>query len=164
MKNKKNKGFTLVELIVVLVILAILAAIMVPALLGYIDRAKDQQNVLNGKSVLTAAQAEMSSLYATGKKALSKTEVESKVASKILATADVPNAEEVVIGCEKAIAAKYEHDMFTVTYVKYVEGGKTIVFNGEEWVTVHDGETAPTAPTATYTIKAAAAAPATSGS
>lgn len=33
--NKKNEGFTLVELIVVIVILAILAAILVPALLGY---------------------------------------------------------------------------------------------------------------------------------
>ena len=37
-----NKGFTLVELIVVLVILAILAAILVPALLGYIDEARNK--------------------------------------------------------------------------------------------------------------------------
>lgn len=34
---KKKRGFTLVELIVVLVILAILAALLVPALTGYID-------------------------------------------------------------------------------------------------------------------------------
>ena len=38
-KNKK-RGFTLVELIVVLVILAILAALLIPALTGYIDKAK----------------------------------------------------------------------------------------------------------------------------
>ena len=38
--KEKNHGFTLVELIVVIVILAILAAILVPQLLGYIDKAK----------------------------------------------------------------------------------------------------------------------------
>ena len=45
-RNLKNKkGFTLVELIVVLVILAILAALLVPALTGYIDKAKEQSLV-----------------------------------------------------------------------------------------------------------------------
>ena len=63
MKND-NKGFTLVELIVVLVILAILAAILVPALLGYIDEAKASQLELHGKSVYTAAQAVSSKMYA----------------------------------------------------------------------------------------------------
>ena len=59
-----NKGFTLVELIVVLVILAILAAILVPALLGYIDEAKLAQHKLNVKNVWTSAQTELVKLYA----------------------------------------------------------------------------------------------------
>lgn len=44
-KMKNKKGFTLVELIVVLVILAILAALLIPALTGYIDKAREEKVV-----------------------------------------------------------------------------------------------------------------------
>ena len=62
--NKSNKGFTLVELIVILLVLAILAAILIPALLGYIDDAKSKENVLNAKNCMTMIQAKCSELYA----------------------------------------------------------------------------------------------------
>ena len=62
MKNKK-KGFTLVELIVVLAILAILAAMLVPALTGYIDKANGQKVVAECRQVVMAVQAEASSAY-----------------------------------------------------------------------------------------------------
>ena len=45
--NSQKRGFTLVELIVVLVILAILAAMLVPALTGYIKRAKEEKDYAN---------------------------------------------------------------------------------------------------------------------
>lgn len=61
--KRKDQGFTLVELIVVLVILAILAAILVPSLLGYIDRAKMDQDILEGRDIVTATQAELTRLY-----------------------------------------------------------------------------------------------------
>ena len=54
--KKNNKGFTLVELIVVLVILAILAAILVPALLGWIDKAREKSVTTNAEAALVAAQ------------------------------------------------------------------------------------------------------------
>ena len=59
----KNKGFTLVELIVVLVVLAILAAILVPTLLGYIDRARSEKDFATAQSIRVAAQAEADEIY-----------------------------------------------------------------------------------------------------
>ena len=63
-RNKNNKGFTLVELIVVLAILAILAAMLVPSLTGYIDKAKEKKEVANARLLLEATQATLSELYA----------------------------------------------------------------------------------------------------
>ena len=64
--NKNNKGFTLVELIVVLVILAILASMLIPALTGYIDKARNTQLMVMAKSLYTATQSVTSEAYASG--------------------------------------------------------------------------------------------------
>ena len=55
-KESGKKGFTLVELIVVLVILAILAALLIPALTGYIDKAKEKQIIAETRQCVMAAQ------------------------------------------------------------------------------------------------------------
>ncbi len=126
-KKMNDKGFTLVELIVVLVILAILAAILVPALLGYIDRAKTQQHVLDGKSILTAAQAEASSMYAQDK------DPKDMPAQRVANTADVPGT--ATIGFKAAYAAG-KHDSYVVYYVayKYGTGAKDVIyFDGSTW-------------------------------
>ena len=65
--KSSKKGFTLVELIVVLVILAILAAMLVPALVGYIDRAKKEKEFQAASTVYTAAQALATEAYGQGK-------------------------------------------------------------------------------------------------
>ena len=62
-KKKSKRGFTLVELIVVLVILAILAALLIPALTGYIDKARKSQVVAETRMLTQAVQTEMSTLY-----------------------------------------------------------------------------------------------------
>ena len=59
----KNKGFTLVELIVVLVILAILAALLIPALTGYIDKAKEKKVIAETRMVVMAVQTVASEAY-----------------------------------------------------------------------------------------------------
>ena len=64
----KKKGFTLVELIVVLVILAILAALLIPALTGYIDKANEEKLQATTRQVVVAAQSVVSEAYAENPK------------------------------------------------------------------------------------------------
>ena len=49
----KRKGFTLIELIVVIAILAILAALLIPAMIGYIAKGKIQNANSAAKEVFT---------------------------------------------------------------------------------------------------------------
>lgn len=65
LKDNKKKGFTLVELIVVLVILAILAALLIPALTGYINKAKEKSIVAETRQVVMAAQTIADEQYGT---------------------------------------------------------------------------------------------------
>jgi type IV pilus assembly protein PilA len=56
----KNKGFSLVELIIVIAIMAILAAAIAPALIRYIDKSRRSDDVAAGESINTAVQSALS--------------------------------------------------------------------------------------------------------
>lgn len=107
-KLKKNqKGFTLVELIVVLVILAILAAFTIPAMLGFVQDARDKASLAQGREVYVTAQGASSDVAATsttGKIAdADKDKIQKKMDSLISSDiAIAPDDIDVVVAAETA--------------------------------------------------------------
>lgn len=56
MKKTNNKGFSLVELIIVIAIMAILAGAIAPALIKYIDKSRKSNDVSSAKTIKTAVE------------------------------------------------------------------------------------------------------------
>ncbi len=154
--RKDNKGFTLVELIVVLVILAILAAILVPALLGYIDEAKEKQLVLHGKSVYTAAQAAASQAYASN--TVPSTSGKDTFGEKVYTVSDMDEfgaktKVTAIIGFDSTTlgtTAADKHTAFTVTAIDYCEDDTWVKLSNGTW---ESGSGSTTGKAGTVTIE-----------
>lgn len=135
-KMKNKKGFTLVELIVVLVILA---ALLIPALTGYIDKANEEKVVSETRMLTMAIQTEASSAYAEGSDATSWTADSNHVKSIIsLAEIKALNATTKTAKFAASIDKNYK-----VKTVNYFDGSKYYCTYDSAKGTYEVGTTAP---------------------
>ena len=119
MKENKKKGFTLVELIVVLVILAILAALLIPALTGYIDKAKNKSIIAETRQAVMAAQTLADEKYAND-----------RATTITLNMKDIQDLAET-----KQEPTSVKLDEGKVVELVYTNGGKTCVYSTKDDVT-----------------------------
>lgn len=120
-RRSKKGGFTLVELIVVLVILAILAALLIPALTGYIDRAKEKSVIAETRQCVMAAQTLADEAY--GKVAVG--------ASVTVNEDDVQKLAEVK-GTVSDITFNTT-DKSKIAGLKYTNSGKICTYDGTQY-------------------------------
>ena len=118
----KNKGFSLVELIIVIAIMAILAAAIAPALIRYIDKSRRSDDVAAAETINTAVQSALANEDAYD-------EVQKKLGSS---TGDIVLATAKADGTSKFAGAGLDSFLEEVNSttvggpkLKYTKGGAT---------------------------------------
>ena len=135
----KNKGFSLVELIIVIAIMAILAAAIAPALIRYIDKSRRGDDVQAAATINTAVTATLANEAAYDAAAANM-----KTGGKVLATANAHSANSSFVKGSGLSSVDNKDDVFVndlnsnlggeapqIKYIKDFNNGTTTLFQWE---------------------------------
>lgn len=118
-KKKDNKGFTLVELVIVIAILAILVGILAPQYTKYVEKSRKSVDVNNMEELVKAVEVYV--IDSATKKSLSD---QAAIELKLDQTG-------VTVGGEVPSSSKNE--LFYDAFSEYIKNWDSIVLKGKHW-------------------------------
>lgn len=130
-KSKNQKGFTLVEMIVVIAIIGVLAAMMVPSLMGYIDKANTSNNLAAATNIGRTAQVILAEIN------------DSDLAGSVTAEMNVSNAVEIkdfVGGLKSGTDTMATTDSTPSEFKKKFERMFDTTFKGSFYLNIAEGK------------------------
>ena len=104
-KQKNNKGFSLVELIVVIAIMAVLVGVLAPQLIKYVEKSRESTDIQTCDNIVTA----MKTYYADKENA-------GETSVTLNSTADLTETAAVDAGLAKSHLKGKNWDSITITY------------------------------------------------
>lgn len=127
--KKNKKGFTLVEVIVVLVILAIMAAVLIPSLVGYIDKANENTIISETRNITTAVQTLASEAYAKDSDAtitIGDDDTYTITYDEIMELCEIDGIDSTTL------SVTFETDSAKIESLEWTNDGKTCTYPGYE--------------------------------
>lgn len=123
-KQKNNKGFSLVELIVVIAIMAVLVGVLAPQLIKYVEKSREATDIQTCDNIATA----LKTYYADEEVAASATAVTVILGKTELGTVADTAVKDAGLTKAKIKGTKWTNDKITIVYNK-ADG--TITYTGD---------------------------------
>lgn len=139
MKKTNNKGFSLVELIVVIAIMAVLIAVLAPSFIRYVEKSRNSTDMQNAASIVTAVQVWAVDVSAeVGRNALtSGTYVVTVDGTGVSFSGDGANAQTALqaafdnsgLSTTTKCASRQEWTSYTITFTVASNGTLQVTYN-----------------------------------
>lgn len=141
-KEMNNKGFSLVELIIVIAIMAVLVGVLAPQFMKYVEQSRKATDISNASMIRDAVLADIADAKITGSG--TKTFDGSALSVSAIATSDIPKVQGNLLCHGNNFSVTYDASAGTCS-VTLTEGSVTYTLTDATSAGFYKSDTTPTA-------------------